>query len=204
MTQDGVVFPDRVRLPLRFDMAALAADALALAESAWLPHFNTAYYQGDWSGAALRAVGGRSDTIYPDPASREPWLDTQLLARCPAIAAALDRIEADKSSVRLLRLGPGARVKEHRDHALGYEDGECRLHVPVVSGPEAEFVLAGEPLLMADGECWYVNVNKRHSVANSGTTPRIHLVMDVFVNDWLTEALQLGLQNGMLGAEALT
>jgi hypothetical protein len=198
--EESPVFPDRVRLPLRFDMAALAADALALPESAWIAHFNTAYYQGDWSGAALRAVGGRSDTIYPDPASVEPWADTPLLGRCPAIAAALARIECEKSSVRLLRLGPGARVKEHRDHALGHEDGECRLHIPVVSGPEAEFVLAGVPIVMADGECWYVNVNNPHFVANAGPTPRIHLVVDVYVNVWLTTALQ----NGMLGAEVLT
>lgn len=184
------MFPDQVRLPLRFDMAALAADALALDPSAWLPHFNTAYYQGDWSGAAMRSVGGRADTIYPDPASTEPWLDTPLLARCPAIAAALDRLECDKTAVRLLRLGPGARVREHRDHALGYEDGECRLHVPVVHGPGAQFVLAGLPVVMGDGECWYVNVNKPHFVANSGNSARIHLVVDVVVNDWFTSALQ--------------
>jgi quercetin dioxygenase-like cupin family protein len=191
-------FPDRVRLPLRFDMAAMAVDALALDPQDWIPHFNTAYYQGDWSGAALRAVGGRSDTIYPDPASAEPWADTPLLARCPSIAAALARIECEKTSVRLLRLGPGARVKEHRDHALGYENGECRLHLPVVSGPEAEFVLAGLPVEMADGDCWYVNVNNRHFVTNTGSTPRIHLVVDVVVNDWLTTALQ----NGIVSAEA--
>jgi hypothetical protein len=194
---DGSGMPDRVLLPLRFDTAALAADALALDESAWIPHFNAAYYQGDWSGAALRAVGGRSDTIYPDPAAVEPWADTPLLARCPAIAAALARLECELTSVRLLRLGPGASVREHRDHALGFEDGECRLHVPVVSGPEAEFVLSGAPIPMADGDCWYVNVNNAHSVANHGDAPRIHLVIDVIVNDWLTAALQAGI----LGAE---
>ena len=192
------MFPDRVRLPLRFDMTALARDALGLEASAWLPHFNTSYYQGDWSGAALRAVGGRSDTIYPDPASTLPWLDTPLLAQCPAIAAALDQLECEKTSVRLLRLGPGASVREHRDHALGYEDGECRLHVPVVHGPGAEFVLAGTPVVMGDGECWYVNVNKPHSVANSGDPARIHLVVDVVVNDWFSSALQ----NGVTVADA--
>lgn len=195
---DRPVFPDRVRLPLRFDMAAMAADALALDPQDWIAHFNTAYYEGDWSGAALRAVGGRSDTIYPDPAAREPWADTPLLARCPAIAAALSQLHCEMTSVRLLRLGPGARVKEHRDHALGYENGECRLHAPVVSGPEAEFVLAGTPVVMADGECWYVNVNHPHFVANGGSTPRIHLVVDIIVNDWFSSALQ----NGVEGSEA--
>ena len=45
-----MTIPDRVRLPLRFDAAELAREAAALADSAWLPHFNTSYYEGDWSG----------------------------------------------------------------------------------------------------------------------------------------------------------
>ena len=50
--------PSAVRLPFRFDAAALAADALALDESVWQPHFNTGVYEGDWSGVALRSSGG--------------------------------------------------------------------------------------------------------------------------------------------------
>jgi hypothetical protein len=94
-------------------------------------------------------------------------------------------------SARLLRLGPGASVREHRDYRLGYEDGEVRLHIPVVTGPGAEFHLSGEPVEMAAGECWYVNVNQPHRVANSGAGSRVHLVVDHVVDGWVDDAFGL-------------
>lgn len=184
-----MTMPDAVRLSLRFDAAALVEDVHALRAADWVPHFNTSYYVGDWSGASLRSVGGRADRIYPDPAAEEPFADTEVLDRCPAIRELLEQLHCELTAVRLLRLGPGASVREHRDFRLGYEDGEVRLHVPVITGPDAEFVLAGEPVAMAAGECWYVNVNKPHRVANDGDTQRVHLVADCIVNDWLTEEL---------------
>jgi Aspartyl/Asparaginyl beta-hydroxylase len=183
------MMPYAVKLPFRFDSAALADDVNRLADSDWTPHFNTSYYVGDWSGVSLRSVGGRSDQLYPDPAATEPYADTEVLTRCPALHVALSALECELTAARLLRLGPGARVREHRDYKLGFEDGEVRLHVPIISGPGADFVLAGELLEMATGECWYVNVNQPHSVSNSDKTTRVHLVVDCVVNDWMVEQL---------------
>ena len=42
----------RIRLPLLFDPAPLQADVAALPADDWVPHFNTSYYEGDWSGVA--------------------------------------------------------------------------------------------------------------------------------------------------------
>jgi quercetin dioxygenase-like cupin family protein len=66
-----------------------------------------------------------------------------------------------------------------------------RLHIPVVTGAEAEFHLSGEPVVMSPGECWYVNVNEPHRVANGGATPRIHLVVDHVVDAWVDTAFGL-------------
>jgi len=38
---------------------------------------------------------------------------------------------------------------------------------------------------MAPGECWYLRLSDPHSVANRGTTDRVHLVVDAVVNDAL-------------------
>jgi aspartyl/asparaginyl beta-hydroxylase len=65
-----------------------------------------------------------------------------------------------------------------------------RLHIPVVTGPGVEFVLGGEPLHMAPGECWYVDVLNAHSVHNPGPNARIHLVVDSIVNASLLEMLR--------------
>ncbi|MDX6410856.1 MAG: hypothetical protein QOE91_372 [Gaiellaceae bacterium] len=181
-----------IRLPLRFDPEPLQADVAALPAEDWVPHFNTSYYEGDWSGAALRSVGGVARQIYPDPNPQDPWEDTDILARCPAIAAAVDAFACEKLSVRLLRLGPGAKVREHTDLDLGYDDGEVRIHVPIATNAAAVFELEGRPVDMKVGESWYLDFNLRHSVANGGAEPRVHLVIDCVVNDWITRTLDEG------------
>jgi len=49
--------PERLRLPMRFDAARLQQDLAQLSPGDWVPHFNKGYYQGEWSGVALRAIG---------------------------------------------------------------------------------------------------------------------------------------------------
>ena len=179
---------DRVRLPLRFDADAIRADAEALPSTAWVPHFNTGVYEGDWSGVALRAVGG-STSLYPDPAAPEPFADTELLRACPHVQQALAGLACPLLGVRLLRLSTGALIAEHRDYRLGFDDGEVRLHVPVVTSELVSFVLDGEPVIMNEGECWYLNLDLPHRARNDGPGPRIHLVIDCIVNEWLTDLL---------------
>ena len=87
-------------------------------------------------------------------------------------------------SARILKLKAGASIKPHRDHALGYEDGNFRIHVPITTNPDVSFILDGTKLAMMPGECWYTNVNYVHSVVNSGNTDRDHLVIDAQRNDW--------------------
>jgi mannose-6-phosphate isomerase-like protein (cupin superfamily) len=174
---------DRVRVPLSFDAGALFDDVRRLPESAWERHFNTAYYEGDWSGAALRSSGGRIG-LYAEPAGQNAFEDTVLLDACPNIRSALTSFRCSLNSVRLLRLGRGARVREHRDYGLEFDSGEARFHVPITCDG-AEFILDGRRVPMSPGECWYVDVNRPHSVANCGPDARVHLVIDCIVNDWL-------------------
>ena len=183
------LMPDAAKLPFHFDVARLQADLANIVADEFVPHFNTAYYSGDWSAVPLRSVGGRTDQIYPDPTSKNNFADTPLLARCPYLRAVLAQFHCPLQAVRLLRLKVGAVIKEHRDHELGFEDGEVRLHIPVITNPEVEFTLNQIRILMNEGECWYLNVNQPHRVANRGTADRIHLVIDCVVNDWLREQL---------------
>lgn len=180
--------PSRIKLPLAFDADALAREALGFDEAEWQRHFNTAYYEGDWSGIPLRSPHGRL-TIVPDPAGTAPDADTPYLERCPVVRAVMADIACETSSVRLLRLGAGARIREHQDYNIGFEFGLVRLHIPVVTGPGVEFVLGSEPLHMAAGECWYVDVREAHTVWNPGPAARIHLVVDCVVNDAFVQML---------------
>jgi hypothetical protein len=183
--------PDRIPLPFRFDPNRLRADVDALPADAWIPHFNTGVYEGDWSAVPLRGPAGETHPIRqitPIPGC-EDFVATAYLDCCPHLAAVLDHLDCTVHAARLLRLGVGAVVREHRDYNLGFDDGEVRLHVPITTSPEAEFLLAGSPVNMQPGECWYLNFNLPHALANRGTEDRIHLVIDCKVNDWLTATL---------------
>jgi hypothetical protein len=189
--------PSSARLPWAVDAEALGADADALAPEDWIPHFNTAYYEGDWSGVALRSVGGEAGRLYPNPAARWEFDDTPVLARCPGVQAVLATLRCPLLAVRFLRLGLGSRIREHRDLNLGFDDGEVRLHVPVTTDPAVEFLLDRQPVRMEPGEVWYLDLNLRHSVVNAGTEPRVHLVVDCVVDGWLGAVLAAAIgENG--------
>ena len=173
------------RLPLTFDPAPLAAEAALITDVEWRPHFNPQTYSGEWRVAALRSKGGVLERVEAHPSSSDEFADTPILARSPELQRVVRGFRCPTTAVRLLSLSPGAVVREHRDHGLRLEDGEARLHIPVLSNPEVEFVLDGEPLPMASGECWYINADLPQSVVNGGTTARVHLVVDCKVDDWL-------------------
>jgi hypothetical protein len=180
-----------LRLPLRFDVAPMYAEIASLGDACWHAHFNAGYHDGGWSGMAMRAYDGDATTLYNDPAA-DAAIDTPLLASCPALAAALGAVACPIRSVRVLRLAAGAVIREHRDAGLRYEEGEARLHIPIVTNAAVDFVLDGDRHVMEAGECWYVNVDLPHRVNNRGNSERIHLVIDCVVDAWLRDQFARG------------
>ena len=175
------------KLPFAFDPAQLQADLMQVQPDEWINHFNQSIYEGDWSGVPLRSVNGKSMQLYPDPTATGAFADTAELVRCPYYQTVLRTFQCQLTAVRLLRLRAGSSIREHRDYRLGYEDGEVRLHIPVVTNPDVAFFVQGERAWMAEGECWYLNVNLPHRVDNQSKTDRIHLVIDCVVDDWLSQ-----------------
>ena len=66
--------------------------------------------------------------------------------------------------VGLLRQAPGGEIKLHRDAGLAYSDGVFRLHVPIVSNPDVEFVVAGQRVEIA-GTARVTGSLSGHSIA---------------------------------------
>ncbi|MBX7220299.1 MAG: aspartyl/asparaginyl beta-hydroxylase domain-containing protein [Blastocatellia bacterium] len=179
-----------LRLPFRFDPNRLAAEVDQFSAETWVRHFNTGYFEGEWSGLALRSVEGDPHQLYPAPSQTCVYSDTPLLARCPAVQEVLETLRCRATSVRFLKVTPGSRILEHKDYDLGYADGEVRLHVPIRTNPEVHFYVNGRRIPLQAGECWYMDFNRLHRVENGGTTDRIHLVLDCQVNDWLRELFE--------------
>ncbi|MBB4082299.1 aspartyl/asparaginyl beta-hydroxylase domain-containing protein [Brevundimonas lenta] len=176
---------DRLRLPFAFDPVALQADLAVLSAEGWLPHFNRGSYDGDWSGLVLRGPAW-GDGLYPNGADVE---DKPLLAICPAFRAVMAAFRCPLQAVRLLRLGPGAVIREHRDYDLDHRHGDVRIHVPVRTNPYVAFHVRNRRVDMAEGETWYLDLSQPHRVVNAGATDRIHLVIDATVNDWLRDLI---------------
>jgi len=174
-----------LRLPLTFDPEGLESDLKQIRPEEWVKHFNDRYFEGDWSGVALRAVDGASSELYSDPGKEEPLSDTPVLSRCSALSRVLASFDCPIRSARLLKLGAGARIIEHRDYNLSLDDGEVRLHIPITTSPLVGFYVNGERILMNPGECWYINANLPHKVNNSAEMDRVHMVIDCKVDEWL-------------------
>lgn len=174
-----------LKLPFALDVDKLRADLGRVAPEEWVPHMQRRHYEGQWSGAALRSIGGAADNIVPDASDISAFRDTALLARCDYFRTILATFHCPLQAVRLLRLHAGSSIAEHVDRALDFDDGEVRLHIPIVTSDDVKFFLDGARLVMAPGECWYTNVNLPHSVENRGVADRIHLVIDCQVDDWL-------------------
>jgi len=171
------------RLPFDFDAPPLVRDLRTCEAHAWMPHFNTRDYSGEWSSIALRSASGESADILSHP-EQAGYRDTPLLAACPAFSAVLEKFECEKESVRLLKLAAGAHIKPHRDLHAGYQHGFFRVHIPLETSEHVRFVVGGGLLDMKAGECWYADFSQLHSVENNGSMARVNLVLDCKRNAW--------------------
>jgi hypothetical protein len=193
-TVTGHDYGDRIRLPLAFDAARLAADLDALGSTDWTPHFVTRNYQGEWSAMPLRAPAGAEHPILmitSHPGVTD-FVAAPPLARAPYLQQVIAAFDCALRSVRLMRLAPGSTILEHSDPGMAAEEGSVRLHIPIATNPHVEFNVNRRPVAMAPGEVWYLRLADPHSVANRGATDRVHLVIDAEMNDWLAGQLAAG------------
>jgi hypothetical protein len=160
-------------------------DVLGFFDGKWQPHFNKRDYEGDWEVLPLRSPGG-TDSIFPElMGNQEGFADTPYMEQMSSVKKLVAALRCPVQSVRLLNLKAGAIIKQHRDVELAFEKGCARLHFPVQTNNLVEFYVNDTRVNMLPGECWYINANMPHRVANFGNTDRIHLVIDCDVNDWL-------------------
>ncbi|MGC4010596.1 MAG: aspartyl/asparaginyl beta-hydroxylase domain-containing protein [Pseudomonas sp.] len=178
------------RLPMHIDLPALLAALGAVSAEAWQAHFNSSYYEGDWSGVALISAADAPLPLAPGLGApcASAWWQGQL-----AWHELLGQFRTAVRSARLLRLGPGARIHEHRDPDLGQPEGDLRLHVPLQSAESVEFLLDGLHVPMRPGECWFLDLSLPHRVDNPSDSARIHLVLDCAPEPWLLALIEQGL-----------
>ncbi len=188
----GLRMDDRIKLPMSFDVARLQHDLRQIQDEDWTDHFVKQNYEGKWSAVPLRAPALETHPIrmiYSDPTCTD-FRDTAYLRAAPYIRKALEALHCPLMAVRLMKLTAGSRIKEHTDYDLCAEEGVARLHIPIQSNDRVDFVLNERPVKLEEGSCWYLRLSDPHSVENNGDEDRVHIVIDVVVDDWLRTHLQ--------------
>ena len=77
----------------------------------------------------------------------------------------------------LARLPPGCHIDNHIDSHPSFSIAH-RIHVPVLTNPEVDFVVGDERIAIAPGQAFELNNKMPHRVENRGTTARVHLIFD--------------------------
>jgi Aspartyl/Asparaginyl beta-hydroxylase len=174
-------------------------------------HYSAKYNDHDsWSALALRGYGGRSDVIVKPAEMPKAWKmrnpekmgwqlkDTPARRELPQLEPIIEAVPGVKHRIRIMKLAPGGEIGRHSDaidRDAGATPGKLlRIHVPICTNSGVWFTswdVHGRPrrVHMQEGEVWYLDTRKPHCVENSGTTDRLHLVMDVVASPQLLERL---------------
>jgi len=172
------------KLSLNFDLRQMQTELLST-NGTWQAHINTFHYNGSWKVLSLRSPGGSHKNIVPDLIGENEFLDTAYMGQFPSVKKLIGTLQCPVMAARFLNLQAGAVIKKHTDTGLAFENGQARLHFPVLTNPLVEFYCEDDRIFLNEGDCWYLNANLPHQVSNNSNTDRVHLVVDCEVNDWL-------------------
>ncbi|GGZ81568.1 aspartyl/asparaginyl beta-hydroxylase domain-containing protein [Streptomyces echinoruber] len=171
------------------DTDRLAAELAAVTSHTWNVQ-RTHTYGGqvgqaapiDWRVLPLRSLGGNPDRTDPGGPGPQPFAPTRWLDQLPYFAHLLDAIPAPLNAVRLMALGPGAVSEAHCDPKYRLDRGLTRLHIPIVTTPDAVLVLDGVEHCWQPGTLWYGDFSREHLVRNtSDAVTRVHVVIDALL-----------------------
>jgi Aspartyl/Asparaginyl beta-hydroxylase len=172
-----------VRLPRTYDVDLLLRDFRALSGVPTAPQPGP-YHKGEWTGIALYSMGGK-ESVFPSSPGMDRYQETEQLRRAPYFKQILDELECPKEVVRILFLPPAGHIKDHFDFHTSFQFGLLRLHIPIVTHPDVAFIIDGQRMNWKAGELWYGDFSRVHSVKNDSQIVRIHMVIDVQINDFL-------------------
>ncbi len=182
-----------LKLPIRFDAEALAAEVRALPPPAWTPH--PTGFIGNEAVRLVTPAGEDSDAI------DGPMAATDSLNRCDYVRQIMAEIGGVWGRSRFMGLAAGREVPPHIDIHY-YWRTHLRIHIPVITNPGVLFTCGDETVHMAAGECWVFDSFLRHDVQNKGDAQRIHLVLDTVGGGILPELMKAA-EDGVTDARLL-
>ena len=181
----------------RFQRAVLES----VTSAAMTNHYSKKNKGKSWSALSLYGfsddptdIAKPSETTKaPNPAIRP----TRLLKTQASLRTATDAllracgIQYERVRVMKLLANPDAGVERHSDLTdtdHGVADGKiARIHLPIATNPNAVLYAWDEDnqprcAHLTEGSWFYLDARKPHAIRNTGSTDRIHLVVDVVSN----------------------
>ena len=157
-------------------------DEIQNTEINWFDSFSD-YQSGGWQIASLYNATGEETYDVSQESEVKP---TSLINKMPHMKAFLDSMELDYMMARLSRSKPNSYLYEHIDYKGLDKYEKLRLHIPLHTHPQALMSFTNVNIYLKKGFLWKLDPKEAiHGVCNHGEEPRIHLLLDCYMNPTL-------------------
>jgi hypothetical protein len=113
-----------------------------------------------------------------------PIMENEVFA--DAVSAVARLAYGNPARAMIVRLAPGGVIRPHVDEG-SYSKATEQYHLCVSGNDKCEMRISNfmgskvETVIPKVGECWWFDKHNWHTCVNDGTTPRIHLIVDIWV-----------------------
>tara|TARA_B110000027_G_C16041550_1_gene265635 strand:+ start:252 stop:965 length:714 start_codon:yes stop_codon:yes gene_type:complete len=152
-------------------------------------HSGGAFEGGGWGSIGLMTYGGDPYRDFVD--NKHELAPTRLLKQCKYIQNLLDRIPGKKDRVRFMEVKPDTHVHWHYDNNESIDELDytknARLHLPIITSNKVKLLICHQNTKWSEGKLYYGDFSFPHSIYNGSEINRIHLIIDVKINQKLLD-----------------
>ena len=181
-----------VRLPIAFELEKLISDFHSMSPERWGSRGGRVGVHVQAEAVFLRGFAPAEGDL--------PIEDRPVLTQLPYAKHLIHQLfGAHPMRCLFAKLKAKGQVPLHIDKGE-YFDKTVRIHIPIVTNPEAKMFVGGRVFSMKVGEVWAINNSTVHGVVNAHESEaRTHLICDYLPNHQLLRCISDGDRN--LGIE---
>ena len=162
----------------------------------WIESY-TDYQSSGWKTTSLMSCSGKSDDLIIRDGRA---IETENLQYLPTLRNYLKFLSLDYMWVRLAKLEPNSFLWEHKDYVELEEKNRLRFHLPITTNKNSFMIMLGHQIHLGRGYLWKLDPRVTHGACNMGSTARIHLIIDCYVD----EQVQMALSNEWLNSKFIS
>ena len=147
-----------------------------------------------WHAIPLRSVAGGTTASHVSHigtslmAPADQFKDTKWMEHCPYLREIVHSLGPSVFKVRFMKVNAKSSLQSHVDNFPHKKI--VRLHLAVRSDPQVTMTVEDKTWHIKEGELWFANVKRVHSVKNPSAIDRVHVVFDIAWSDQLEQLYQ--------------